>query len=217
MMKKIVWLGLGACLLLTGCTALERSGALIDDGVIRNSSLGFFGFSYKIPDGFELYNPALKNPQALTELQQMAFRIYNMNETYHPAGNETFYDSFLIFSENAAFLLVTVEHDRLIETGGPWDESGLQRQLLPLYNAGDVRRTVLGRSRLETKITSGHAYEKKGWYYAKPKRGSMEFSYEACQISGANRDSYILMGFSLPEHKHILSLQMKEMIDGFQF
>jgi hypothetical protein len=45
----------------------------------------------------------------------------------------------------------------------------------------------------------------------------MEFVYESCKISGVNQDSYILMGFSLPEHQHILQLQMKEMMDGFRF
>ncbi|HKL20969.1 MAG TPA: hypothetical protein VJ904_04140 [Tichowtungia sp.] len=204
-------------LVLSGCAALDRSAASVSNGVIANPSLGFFGFSYKIPDGFELYDPGAEEPAEHTALQQMAIRVYNMNEAWHPDGSETFYESFLMFSETAAFLLVTVEHDRSMDTGVSWEEPGLQRPLLPLYNSTGSRRMTLGRNRIEARRANGHAYEKKGWYYARPKRGGMEFSYEACRVSGANRDSYILMGFSLPEHKHILSLQMKEMIAGFQF
>lgn len=217
-MKRKMILFSSFLLLLAGCTALEQSQATVGNGEIKNPSLGFSGFSYQIPEGFELYDPDAEEPAERTALQQMAIGIYNMNESYHPSGNETFYEGFLMFSKTAAFLLVTVEHDRLTDdAGGPWGNAGLQRQLLPFYNTSDSRQTVLGRGRMETLLASGYAYEKKGWYYAKPKRGSMEFSYSSCRVSGTNRDSYILMGFSLPEHKHILSLQMKEMIDGFQF
>jgi len=204
-------------LVLAGCTTLDRSVASVSNGKIHNPSLGFFGFSYQIPEGFELYDPAAEEQAERTALQQMAVRIYNINESYHPDGNETFYESFLMFSETAAFLLVTVEHDRSMDAGVSWEEPGLQRPLLPFYNSTGSRRTVLGRDRLHTEYTAGHAYEKRGWYYPNPRRGGMEFSYEACRVSGVNRDSYILMGFSLPEHQHILSLQMKEMIAGFQF
>ena len=219
MIRKITVFGL-LIVLLAGCSSLERGGATVSDGKIENSSLGFFGFSYEIPAGFELYGLAGKNTDECTELQQMAIRIYDVNKTYHPSGNETFYESFLMFSENVAFLLVTVEHDRLSSSGGPWEDSienGTQRQLLPLYNISDSRRTTLGSARMDALLSSGRAFEKKGWYYPKPKKGSMEFRYKACSISGVNRDSYILMGFSLPEHEHILSLQMQEMIDGFRF
>lgn len=76
---------------------------------------------------------------------------------------------------------------------------------------------TVGDSRLEALKISGQAYERKGWYYAGPKHGRTEFSYEACRVSGVNRDSYILMGFCLPEHEHILSLQMQELMRGFRF
>jgi hypothetical protein len=219
MIKKTAMLSLVAFLLI-GCAAIERGGASVSAGKIENPSLGFFGFSYEIPQGFELYDPSAKDEEACTDLQQMAIRIYDTNNSYHPSGNETFYESFLMFSENAAFLLVTVEYDRLSESGGPWEdtaEMGMQRQLLPAYNISNSHRISLGNSRMEALLSSGRAYEKKGWYYTQPKNESLAFSYELCRISGVNRDGYILMGFSLPENKQGLSLQMQEMIDGFRF
>lgn len=220
MIRKMTAFSLFITVLLAGCASLERGVATVGDGRIENPSLGFFGFSYEIPPEFELYDPDEKNPDECTEIQQMAIRIYDVNKTYHPSGNETFYESFLMFSGNVAFLLVTVEHDRLSSAAGPWEDSietGTQRQLLPLYNISDSRHTTLGSARMDALLSSGRAFEKKGRYYPRPKRGSMEFRYKACNVSGVNRDSYILMGFSLPEHEHILSLQMQEMIDGFRF
>lgn len=206
--------------LLAGCASLERSRATVTDGKIENPSLGFFGFSYEIPEGFEIYTPETARLNELTDIQQMGIRIYELNETYHPSGNETFYESFLMLSEQTAFLLVTVEHDRLSASGGSWEDpfgAGMQHQILPLYNVSESRRMLLGGARLEALFSSGRAYEKNGWYYAKPKRGSLGFYYEECRVAGANRESYILMGFSRPEHQHILSLQMQEMVDGFRF
>lgn len=219
MVKKTAMLSLVSFLLI-GCAAIERGGASVSNGKIENPSLGFFGFSYEIPEGFALYDPSAGDAEAYTEMQQMAIRIYDTNNAYHPSGNETFYESFLIFSENAAFLLVTVESDRLSDPDGPWDdmvETGMQRPLLPAYNISNSHRIPLGSSRMEALLSGGRAYEKKGWYYAQPKKESLEFCYELCRVSGVNRDGYILMGFSLPEHKHILALQMQEMISGFRF
>ena len=219
MIKKTAMLGLFAFLLI-GCAAIERGGASVSPGKIENPSLGFFGFSYGIPEGVALYDPSAKDAAQYTDLQQMAIRILDTNNSYHPSGNETFYESFLMFSENTAFLLVTVEYDRLSDPGGPWEDTagiGMQRQLLPAYNISNSHRIALGNSRMEALLSSGRAYEKKGWYYARPKRESLEFSYELCRVSGVNRDDYILMGFSLPEDKHVLSLQMQQMLDGFRF
>lgn len=219
MTNKIAILSLLGCL-LAGCAALEQGRARVHDGVIENSSLGFSGFTYEIPEGFELVDPAVKDPAECTEIQKLAIQISDVSTSCHPSGNETFYESFLMFSDNAAFLLVTVEYDRLSAEGGPWEENdGIdpQRQLLPFYNISDSRRARLSGSRTEAQFTTGQAYEKKGWYYAKPKAGRMPFSYEACKVSGVNRDSYILMGFALPEHEDILSIQMQKMVGGFNF
>jgi len=219
MMRKIIAFSLFV-VLLAGCAALEQNNARVGDGMIKNPSLGFFGFSYEIPEGFELVDSEAKDPAECTEIQQLAIRVSEMNESYHPSGNETFYESFLMLSENTAFLLITVEQDRLAGAGGMLAKDGeldFQRQLIPLYNVTDSRRVVLGSNREEAVLTTGRAYEKKGWYYSKPKGGRMPFSYQACKVSGVNRDSYILMGFSLPEHEHVLSLQMQEMIGGFRF
>lgn len=206
-------------LLLAGCASLDQRGARVSDGTIENPSLGFFGFSYDIPEGVEVYHPALISPADCSEIQQMAIRIYDLNRAYHPSGNETFYESFLMFSENVSFLLITVKQDRLGEADMSWTEDGadIQRQLMPLYNVRELRQTRLGETRLPAALAAGTAYEKKGWYYARSKHNCMPFSYEACKVSGVNRDSYILMGFSLPEHEHILSIQMQEMIGGFNF
>ncbi|MBC8206411.1 MAG: hypothetical protein ISR85_06410 [Kiritimatiellales bacterium] len=218
MTRKIMFFSL-LTLLLAGCTALEQRSAWVSDGTIENPALGFFGFSYDIPDGVTLYHPARISLAECTEIQKMAIRIYNQNRAYHPSGNETFYESFLMFSESAAFLLITVKEDRFVEMDMSWleDEVATQYPLMPLYNVRTVRQTRLGGARLEATLSTGTAYEKKGWYYDHPKGSRMSFSYEACKVSGVNRDNYILMGFSLPEHEHILSIQMQEMIGGFDF
>lgn len=206
-------------LLLVGCAALSQRGAMVSDGTIRNSSLGFFGFSFVVPEGLELYDPISTGPKEYTEAQQMAIRIYELNKSYHPRGTETFYESFLMLSKTAGFLLITVENDLLSELGAFWDDDdmGASQQLMPLYNVSDSRRIMLGDSRKEALIAKGRAYEGKGWYYSKPRSKRLPISYEACKIGGANRDSYILMGFSFPEHEHILSLQMQEAVRGFRF
>ena len=212
------WLSI-LLLLLAGCTAVERSRAVVDDGVIRNSALGFFGFSFEIPEDFELYDPVAESVAERTELQEMAIRIYELNEDYHPSGNETFYESFLMLSSQTAFLLVTVTHDQTASAGGDWldGESTMQRALFPMYNAKSRERFMMGDSGQVALRLSGTAYESDGWYYAAPKEGRQPFCYKACRIQGVNRDSYILMGFSLPEYEHVLSLQIQEMEDGFRF
>jgi len=205
--------------LLAGCAAVSQHGATVREGVIQNSSLGFFGFTYEIPDGFELYAPSAESPKEYTEAQQMAIRIYELNNSYHPQGNETFYESFLMLSETTGFLLITVENSLVSDFGSSWldDEMTSSKQLMPLYNVSDSRRIMLGDSRVEALVAKGRVYENKGWYYSKPKSKRLPVSYEACKVGGVNRDSYILIGFSFPEYEHILSLQMQEAIRGFRF
>ncbi|MEI7852024.1 MAG: hypothetical protein WCH86_09340, partial [Kiritimatiellales bacterium] len=63
----------------------------------------------------------------------------------------------------------------------------------------------------------GSAYEQKGWHYADPKRNSVLFNYEACKVTGSKRDSYILMGFALPEDAKALTAPMQQMMDSLKF
>lgn len=205
--------------LLAGCAAVSQRGATVSDGMIENSSLGFFGFSFAVPEDFELYDPLAESAKEYTEAQQAAIRVYKLNNSYHPRGTETFYESFLMLSETAGFLLITVENDTLADFGGVLSDGewGASQQLMPLYNISDSRRVILGNSQREALVAKGHAYESTGWYYSKPKSNRLLLSYEACKVGSVNRDSYILMGFSLPEHEHILSLQMQEAIRGFRF
>lgn len=214
-MKKVCFAVL--LLLLAGCAAVKQSGATVSDGMIRNPSLGFFGFSFDMPDGFELYDADAEADRS--ELQQLAIRIQDLNDSFHPDANENFYESFLMLSENTAFLLVTVVNDRLVSSDSDWADGGIamQRQLFPMYNSTAPERITVGENRLAALKFAGQAYERKGWYYSGPKKGRTEFSYEACRVQGVNRDRYILMGFCLPEHKHVLSIQMQEMMRGFRF
>ena len=217
-MKQKIMLCSLLSLVLAGCASLQQPLAVVNDGRIENPALGFFGFTYDIPEGFDLYNSALMPVAECTDLQKLAIRIYDLNNAYHPSGNESYYESFLMFSENTAFLLITVKHDW---AGGnlSWTEDGLDasRQLMPLYNVSDSQHVSLGDSRLAAVLTSGTAYEKKGWHYSQRKSGRVPFRYKACKASGSNRDSYILMGFSLPEYENVLSLHMQEMVNGFNF
>lgn len=216
-MKAIV-VSLGL-LLVCGCSTVGQRGALVANGVIENPSLGFFGFTYEIPEGYTLYNPALANAAETNELHQMALRIYELNRSYHPRGNELFYESFVMLSDHAAFLLITVKSGDMASFDSLWPDeiAEMDWQLMPLYNVSESRRLTIGEARHEAVWSQGHAFERGGWHYSKPKKRSMEFAYEACKVSGANQDDYILMGFALPEHQHILQLQMKEMMGGFLF
>ena len=216
MKHKIIVCSLLA-VLLAGCAALQQR-AVVTDGVIENPALGFFGFKFNIPEGFELYQSSEESAREYNDIQSLALRIHELNEDYHPRGDESFYEGFLMFSENAGFVLVTVEYATPgFSSFDSSDEVASQLQLMPLYNLRDSRHIVMGDNRLDAFVGRGTAYENNGWYYSKPKAARVPFSYEACKVQGANRERYILMGFSLPEHEHILSLQMKEMIRGFNF
>lgn len=201
-----------------GCAALEQR-AVVSDGVIDNPALGFSGFEFEIPDGLELYQPDEESEVTYNDIQSMALRIHELNGQYHPRGNESFYEGFLMFSENTAFILITVTHVSVPEVDffDTQISQDPQWQLMPLYNLRESRYLVMGENRLDAFVAKGTAYESKGWYYSKPKAARMQFSYEVCKVRGMSRDSYILMGFSLPEHEHILSLQMQEMMRGFSF
>ena len=216
-LKNIVSV-LGIILLLSGCSSVSQQSATVADGTIQNASFGFSGFAFKIPDGFEVYSPAAKNPAEYNELQRMAIRIYDLNKTWHPRGNELFYESFLLMSDQTCFLLITLKSDDAARLyNSPFsDETVLQWELMPLYNITANRAFELGENRRAAVYTSGYAYEKKGWYYADQKRGSMPFSYEACKAAGIKRDSYILMGFALPEKAGVLTEPMKRMMDGLR-
>jgi hypothetical protein len=215
MTPKILFFSL-LVFLAAGCTMIESPRATVVDGLITNPTLGFFGFSFEIPEGFELYDSAVLDGEEDNAVRQLAIRIYELNKSYHPSGTETFYESFLLLSENTAFLLITVENEDSVPL---WADEELvaDKRLMPLYNVRESSRMRLGEGRLEARIASGRAYERKGWYYSNPKSGRTPFSYEACKVEGVNRDRYILMGFSLPEHEHILSLQMPELMRGFRF
>jgi hypothetical protein len=215
---KMVGVGI-LMVLLAGCTAVERSRAVVNEGTISNPSLGFSGFRYEIPEGFNLYSPDDQPEEGWSELQQMAIRIYDLNESYHPSGSETFYESFLIFSGQTAFLLATVTDDQMAAQDSDWlgDEFANGRELFPMYNLSQRERVLIGGSQLAAVEMSGRAYESGGWYYPNPKLNRIEFRYNACRVEGVNRDRYILIGFSLPDYEHILSLQMQEMISGFCF
>lgn len=217
-LKNIV-LVLGGILLLAGCAAVSQRRATVVDGIIQNAALGVSGFTFKIPDGFEVYRPAAKNPAEYNELQCMAIRIYDLNNAWHPRGNELFYESFLLLSEKSCFLLTTLKSNEVgLPDRSPFtDELVMQQDLLPLYNVTDRRSFELNESRRPAVYTRGSAYERKGWYYAKPKRNGMLFNYEACKISDGNRDSYILMGFALPENSGDLAAPLRQMVEEMKF
>ena len=65
--------------LVTGCASLSHRRATVDGRVISNPSLGFFGFSFEIPEGFDLYNPAVGTPEEYGEIQQLAIRVARKN------------------------------------------------------------------------------------------------------------------------------------------
>ncbi|MBI9020855.1 MAG: hypothetical protein JEZ10_06340 [Verrucomicrobia bacterium] len=212
-------LGILCVALTTGCASVGQRRAMIDGPVISNPSLGFFGFSFEIPSLFNVYNPAVGARGQYGEIQQLAIRVYNLNRAYHPRGNETFYDSFLMLSEKTGVLLITLKTDNLtpLDTGFPEEGAALQSELIPLYNVSGQETIELGDARSEVVCTRGQAYEQKGWYYASERRNRNPFQYEVCKVSGNNRDSYILMGFCLPEDQELLSQQMNEMIGGLRF
>lgn len=219
LMKLIKIVSMLAILLLTGCASVSQQRATVADGTIQNSSLGFFGFTFRIPEGFEVYSPAAKNPAEYNELQRMAIRIYDLNKAYHPRGNELFYESFLLISDQACFLLMTLKYDTMtrIDDSPFSDRVVMNWQLIPFYNVTGSRSYETGRSHQPAVCTRGYAYEKDGWYYADPKRNSFQFSYEACKPAGSNRDSYILIGFALPDNAKALAAPMKQMVEGMEF
>ncbi|MBM4152267.1 MAG: hypothetical protein FJ220_01930 [Kiritimatiellaceae bacterium] len=211
--KQVVF-GVVLAGLFSGCAMLQQRQAVVADGVIQNSALGFSGFSFKVPEGFTVYAPDAEPSKALTELQRMAIRIYELNEEYHPRGNEMFYESFLLMSDSCCFLLVTLtthEVNRL-DSSTFSQELFTPTSLFPLYNITDSRTFEVGENRSYAVQSIGTAHEQKGWYYAKPKKNSMPFCYEACKVEGSKRDQYIVMGFALPEDSAALAEPMKRMI-----
>lgn len=219
MKQRIVILGLVLAVFAAGCSSVSQRRAMVDGRVISNPSLGFFGFSFEMPEGFDLYNPAVGTPEQYGEIQQLAIRIYNLNRAYHPRGNETFYDSFLMLSENTAVLLMTLKYDYMssLETDFEVEEVTPQADTIPLYNVSAEEVLSLGDTKAAAVYTRGYAYEHKGWYYAGNGRRRKLFHYEACKALGNNRDGYVLMGFCLPEHTSELSLQMQEMMPALRF
>ncbi len=218
MKRKNIVSGLGVLLLMAGCASVSQQRAVVADGTIQNAALGFFGFSFQIPSGFEVYSPAAKNPAEYNELQRMAIRIYDTNKAYHPRGNEQFYESFLLMSDESCFLLITLKSFPSAQLyNSPFDDTSVsQWELMPLYNVTANRSLALGRTRQPAVYSRGSAYEQKGWHYADPKRNSVLFNYEACKVTGGKRDSYILIGFALPEDAKALTAPMQQMMDGMK-
>jgi hypothetical protein len=219
MKRKNALLWLICVVLVTGCASVGHRSALVDGRVISNPSLGFSGFSFEIPEGFDLYNPAVGTSEQYGEIQQLSIRIYNLNRAYHPRGNETFYDSFLMLSENTGVLLMTLKYDSMdpLSRGFFGDEVVSQVDLIPLYNVSGRDVFELGKNKAEAICTRGHAYEHKGWYYAGSRRKRSRFHYEACKVRGSRRDGYVLMGFCLPDHQDALNLQMKTLMQKLDF
>lgn len=215
--KKPLWLiGL---LLLAGCATMVHPRAVLNDRTLENPALGFSGFRFQIPEGFTLYTPDAADPATYNDLQHMAIRIRNLEAERHPRGNELFYESFLLLSEKCCFLLVTVKSDR---AAVPSANSSFgtavpaEQELLPLYNATQSRTFELGPSRHPAVFTRGSAFEKEGWYYSRSSRHAVPFNYEACKISGANRDHYVLLGFARPEEADELSEPLRTMVESME-
>ena len=219
MKRKNIIFGWECVALLAGCATVHQRRAMVDGRVISNPSLGFFGFSFEMPEAFDLYNPAVGVPDQYGELQQLAIRIYNLNRAYHPRGNETFYDSFLMLSEKTGVLLMTLKVDAEAVSAADFfaEDSVPQVDLIPLYNVSGQEIVEVGKNQAEAVCTRGHAYEHKGWYYAEDRRKRLRFQYEACKVSGNNRDHYVLLGFCLPGDEALLKLQMQDMIPTLQF
>ena len=219
MNRKNIVFGLVCIALLAGCSTVRQRRAMVDGRVITNPSLGFFGFSFEMPEEFDLFNPAVGVPDQYGEIQQLAIRIYNLNRAYHPRGNESFYDSFLMLSEKTGVLLMTLKMDIEFVSAADFfaEDSMPQVDLIPLYNVSGQEVFELGKNRAEAVYTRGHAYEHKGWYYAEERRQRQRFQYEACKVSGGNRDHYVLLGFCLPGDEKILKLQVQEMMRTLQF
>ena len=89
-----------------------------------------------MPDACDLYNPAVGIPDQYGEIQQLAIRVYNLNRAYHPHGDETFFDSFLMLSEKTGVLLMTLKVDAVsISFADFFTEDFVpQVDLIPLYN-----------------------------------------------------------------------------------
>jgi len=215
---KMVVSGLGVILLLAGCASTSYPRAQVAEGVIQNSALGFSGFSFKIPEGYALYNPDAENPPEWNELQRMAIRIYEKNNEYHPCGDELFYESFLLMSDDSCFFLVTLKsNDATRFDSSVFSEDAFsQMTLLPLYNVTETRSSTLDNTRFPAIYSRGSAYERDGWYYAVEKKNSLPFSYEACKVDGDNRDHYVVMGLALPDHAGKLVEPMKQMVGGMK-
>lgn len=194
-------------------------GAAVHDGVIENPALGFFGFRFSVPNGFELYVPGARHPTEYNDLQKMAIRIFEKDGEYHPRGNEQFYEGFLLLSEKTAVVLITLTYDDYIPPFGDsvFDEpAGRTWQTMPMYNVVGRRRIELGENRLQAVLTRGSAYEHKGWYYADQKRDRGLFLYEGCTVEGVRNDRYILFGMAFPEYEADLPMQMRRMIEALQ-
>jgi len=219
MKQRRVVFGLVCVALIAGCAMVSPQRAMVEGRVITNPSLGFFGFAFEIPEGFDLYNPAVGNPEQYGELQQLAIRIYNLNRAYHPRGNELFYDSFLMLSENTGVLLMTLKlgYASLSDTEFLIEEDLPQGDLIPLYNVSGKESLTLGKNRAAATYMRGHAYEHKGWYYPGSRKKRQRFNYEACKVFGDNRDGYVLMGFCLPGDEETLTLQMQDMMKALHF
>ena len=219
-MKRLgILFGLICAALVAGCISVDQHRAVVEDQMINNPSLGLFGFSFEIPEAFELYNSAVGTREQYGELQQLAIRIYNLNRAYHPRGNESFYDSFLMLSEKTGVLLMTLTVDNAPPATAMFaDEVPVPQGVqIPFYNISAREIFERGENQREAVRTRGHAYEHKGWYYANERRKRNLFQYEAYRVAGGSRDLSILMGFCLPGDEDLLSLQMQDMMQGLRF
>lgn len=216
-----VTVGLGFLLLLLGCVGPAVPQSTVQDGVIDNPSFGLSGFRFELPAETVLYESD-RPSEELSELQQMAVRIYENNREWHPRGNERFYESFLMFRDHAAFLLITLRLDKTVPFDDPMFfgeeiEFEPSRPVFPLYNRTGSRYVTPGGSGIEALWTRGYAYEKNGWIHDQPGSRRTLFNYESCSADGPGGARYILMGLSLPEYEGELTSQMQEMIGGIRF
>lgn len=219
MKSVLIGVGVAVLLVIAGCASFSPPQAMVTDGVIENPAIGFFGFRFEIPEGYELYRSRVHSADSCSPLQQAAIRIYERYEEWHPRGDERFYESFLLLAEHHAVLLVTMEVDRFdLPDDSPFTDSASSAlPVLPAYNASGSRRVTMGENSAEAIWTRGYAYEQNGWYYAKPGRSRLLFNYQICRAEGSREDRYILMSFTLPEYEDELTAVMHRMMDAMRF
>jgi hypothetical protein len=227
MKYKKYFCGLIVCSLLAGCISMRP--ATVSPDTIQNPTVGFNGYVFHIPPGFES-SDVLMNYRSGTSVEQIASRIFHQgwNERTRVSewSHEQFSEAFYFKDKEAKSCFILTVQVFGLSYPAPLFSQMLSAERRYIYNFMD-RQTYGERDlqNFQSVLVGGRqavyaastAYEKNGILYQSGGSDRNPVAYATCFLLGDRRDVYAIIGCADPKDMNLLERNMHLLMEGLSF